>query len=90
MGLFSGSIPPLFVLSHSMPIINTMGKLALFWRFSITVVSALFNFTDHWLLTTILPSHAPRRVQRVQVVRRPSSAGYCLTPTAELRKIEWA
>jgi len=22
-------------------------------------------------------------------MRRPSPAGYCLTPTAELRKIEW-
>ena len=37
---FACSIPPLFVLSHSLPMVNTMGKLALFWHFSITVVSA--------------------------------------------------
>jgi len=46
------------------------------------------------LATTVLPSHAPRptlpaprRDQRGQVVRRPSPAGYCLTPTAELPRI---
>jgi hypothetical protein len=38
-------------------------------------------------LATVLPSHAPRRDQRGQVVRRPSPAGYCLTPTAELPRI---
>ncbi len=32
---FSCSIPPLFVLSHNMPTINTTGKLASFWRFSL-------------------------------------------------------
>jgi len=32
--------------------------------------------------------HAPRRDQRVQVVRRPFPAGYCLTPTTELAKTE--
>jgi len=47
-----------------------------------------FGFTGHWLLTTILSSHAPRRNQRGQVVRRPSSTGYCLTPTADLSKTE--
>src|SRR5271157_2962638 len=60
--------------------------LALFYRRQLR----LFNFTGHWLLTTILPSHAPRRDQRGQVVRRPSPAGYCLTPTAELEKNERA
>ena len=36
-----------------------------------------------------LPPHAPRHAdQRGQVVRRPSPAGYCLTPTAELPKTE--
>src|SRR5271157_2728267 len=51
------------------------------------------------LLATILPPHAPRptiyaprasirRNQRGQVVRRPSSTGYCLTPTADLSKTE--
>ena len=37
--VFSCSIPPLFVLSHSLPMVNTMGKLALFWRFSLTASS---------------------------------------------------
>src|SRR5271157_1432549 len=46
----------------------------------------LFNFTGHWLLTTILPSHAPRRNQRGQVVRKPSPTGYCLTPTANCQR----
>ena len=32
--------------------------------------------------------HVPRRDQRGQVVRRPSPAGYCLTPTAELPRIQ--
>ena len=36
---FSCSIPPLFVLSHGMPMINTTGKLASFWRFSLTTGS---------------------------------------------------
>jgi len=48
----------------------------------------LFNFTGYWLLTTILPSHAPRRDQRGQIVRKPFPAGCCLTPTAELAKTE--
>jgi len=40
-------------------------------------------------LATVLPPHAlRRRDQRVQVVRRPSPAGYCLTPTADLSKSE--
>ena len=48
---FSCSIPPLFVLSHSMPMINTTGKLASFWRFSLTTGSlpsdSLVGFTGH-------------------------------------------
>ena len=47
---FSCSIPPLFVLSHSMPMINTTGKLALFWRFSLTTGSLPSDS-----LATILP-----------------------------------
>ena len=41
-------------------------------------------------LTTVLLSRAPRPTpdQRDQVVRGPSPAGECLTPTAELRKTE--
>src|SRR5208337_4381674 len=47
----------------------------------------LFNFRGHWLLTTILPSHAPRPTPQGpagQVVRRPFPAACCLTPTADL------
>jgi hypothetical protein len=56
---FSCSIPPLFVLSHSMPMIKTTGKLASFWRFSITISS----ISSH-SLATVLPllaitSHNP-------------------------------
>jgi len=49
---FACSIPPLFVLSHSLPMVNTMGKLALFWRFSIPVVSAssISPATGYWPL----------------------------------------
>ena len=41
-----------------------------------------FHPTPHATHATI------RRDQRGQVVRRPSPAGHCLTPTAELRKTE--
>jgi hypothetical protein len=53
---FSCSIPPLFVLSHSMPTINTTGKLASFWRFSLTTDSLPSDS-----LTTGHCSFAPRR-----------------------------
>ena len=40
-------------------------------------------------LATMPSPHVPRRRdQRVQVVRRPFPAAYCLTPTAELAKSE--
>ena len=83
---FSCSIPPLFVLSHSMPMTNTTGKLASFWRFSLTTGSL-----PSGSLATGHCSFAPRRHpphQRGQVVRRSSPAGYCLTPTADLSKTE--
>src|SRR5208337_5212374 len=75
---FSCSIPPLFVLSHSLPKVNTMGKLALFGRFSITssFISSISVATGYRLMTTILTPHATRatyrRDQRDQAVRRPS------------------
>jgi len=80
---FSCSIPPLFVLSHSLPTANTMGKLALFWRFSITVVSAssISLAAGHCSHATGHLSRATRRY-----LPRPSPAGYCLTPTAELSR----
>ena len=52
---FSCPIPPLSVLSHSMPMINTTGKLASFWRFSLTT-----GFLRSDSLATILPPLATR------------------------------
>ena len=50
----------LFVLSHNMPMTNTTGKLALFWRFSITASSLPSRLTDHYSLATRFTSHVPR------------------------------
>jgi hypothetical protein len=52
---FSCRIPPLFVLSHSLPMINTAGKLGSFWRFSLTTGSLPSDS-----LATILPPLATR------------------------------
>ena len=75
---FSCSIPPLFVLSHSMPMINTTDKLALFGAFLSPLAPSLWI---HWpLFFRPTPAPAPPagsgRAQRFP-------AGYCLTPTAE-------
>ena len=53
---FSGSIPPWLVLSHNMPTINTAGKLASFWHFSLTASSLSSHSlaTDYWPLATVL------------------------------------
>jgi len=53
---FSGSLPPWLVLSHNMPMINTAGKLASFWRFSLTASSLSSHSlaTDYWPLATVL------------------------------------
>jgi len=48
---FSCSIRPLFVLSHNISMINTTGKLASFWRFSITARS----LSSHYLATGHCP-----------------------------------
>ena len=53
---FPCSIPRLFVLSHNIPMINTTGKLASFWRFSLTAGSL-----PSASLATMLSPHAPRR-----------------------------
>ena len=60
---------------------------ASFWRFSITVVSAssISLAAGHCSHATGHLSRATRRY-----LPRPFPAGYCLPPTAELRKIEWA
>src|SRR5271166_545567 len=57
---FACSIPPIFVLSYSLPRVNTMGKLALFGRFSITAGSLPSRLTDHYSLATRFTSHVPR------------------------------
>src|SRR5271165_6970855 len=89
---FACSISPLFVLSHSLPMVNTMDKLALFWRFSITASfnSSISLATCYWLLTTILTPHAltpPEPPTAGTSGVRPCAdppAGYCMQPTAEL------
>jgi len=66
--------------------INTTGKLASFWRFSLTTGSLPSDS-----LTTGHCSFDPRRhppYQQGQVVRRPFPAGYCLTLTPDLSKTE--
>ncbi len=52
---FSCSIPPLFVLSHSMPMINTTDKLALFGAFLSPLAPSLWI---HWPLF-FRPTPAP-------------------------------
>src|SRR5208337_193645 len=77
---FSGSIRPSFVLSHNISMINTTGKLALFWRFSLTASS----LSSHYLVTghyigrpgfLVSTSIHPRTA-----VRRGRHAGLLLTP----------
>jgi len=85
LGSFSCSIPPSFVPSHNMPMINATSN----WlRFGVFLSPAVPSLRTHWSLTTDYCSPAPRRDQRVQAGHRPSPAGYCLTPTAELSKTE--
>ena len=77
-----------------MPMINTTGKLASFWRFSVTASS----LSSDSLATTTgsLPCFSPH-ASRPTLRRpagsgraRPSPAGYCLPPTAQLPKTERA
>ena len=95
---FSCSIPPLFVLSHSLPMINTMGKLALFCTFLSPPASSL-RFTGHGSLVTrpLLTRHSPLATRHsshlplgtsvaTTVLLRPSPVGYCMPPTAGFRK----
>ncbi len=70
---FSCSIPPLFVLSHSLPMVNTMGKLASFGRFSITASSLPSRLTDHYSLATRFTSHVARpTIVGVRLCRAPN------------------
>jgi len=66
---FSCSIPPLFVLSHSMPMINTTGKLASFCAFLSPLAPSLRipwpQFSRHSpLLPTTLPRWLPPATDR--------------------------
>ena len=57
LGLFSGSIPPWFVLSNNLSTTNTRAIWLCFGAFLSPPASSL---QFHWPLITILPSHAPR------------------------------
>ncbi len=89
LGLFSCSIPPSFVLSHHVPMVNTTSNWLCFGAFLSPPVPSL---RIHWPLTTGRCSRATGHYSRAtrHYLPRPSPAGYCLPPTAELRKIEWA
>ena len=75
---FSGSIPPLFVLSPNMPTINTPSKLASFWRFCNAVGSLPCDS-----LATVLPPrltlhpHASRSTPHAP--RPPAGSGRART-----------
>ena len=97
MGLISGSIPPSFVLSHYMPMVNTTSNWLCFGAFLSPPVSSL---GIHWPLTTDHCSRAtghcsratrhsplpPKTIPRWLLPDTDRPAGYCLTPTAELTK----
>src|SRR5208337_5506537 len=52
LGLFSGSIPPSFVLSHNIPMINTTSNWLCFGAFRAPPVPSL---RIQWPLTIVLP-----------------------------------
>jgi len=72
--LFSRSIPPLFVLSHNMPMINTTSNWLRFGAFYHRGLLR-FAFTGHWLLTTILPPLASRPTPHASRPTTPGPAG---------------
>jgi hypothetical protein len=57
LGLFSCSIPPWFVISHNMPMINTTSNWLCSGAFHSPPVPSL---RIQWALVTILSPHAPR------------------------------
>ena len=69
--------------------INTTSKLASFCAFLSPPAPSL---RIHWPLTTVsttvLPPHASRSTPIAGSRARPSPAGYCLPPTAQLQKTE--
>jgi hypothetical protein len=91
LGLISWSIPPSFVVSHNMSMINTTSNWLCFCSFPSSPVSSL---RIHWPLTTgycsramghyplasrPAPHAALRWDQRGQVMRKPSPAGISVT-----------
>ena len=92
LGLFSGSIPPWFVLSNDLSITNTRAIWLCFGAFlSPPAPCPLLHgalTTGHYSPASRSTRASIRRDQRGQVVRRPYPAGYCLTPTADLPKTE--
>ncbi len=88
LALFSWSIPPSFVVSPNVPMLNTRAIWLCFGAF-LSPPASPFGFTGHYpLASRPTPRPALRWDQRDQVVRGPSPAGYCLTPTVELAKTE--
>ncbi len=80
------SIPPSFVLSHNMQMINITSNWLRFGAFPSPLAPSL---RIHWPLAIVLSPHAGTRpTSRFRSCADPSPAGYCLTPTAELAKIE--
>ena len=65
LGSFSCSIPPSFVVSHNVPMINTRANWLRFGVFlSLPPLSLQFHwplFFRHWQLFSDLTPHAPRR-----------------------------
>ena len=74
MGLFSCSIPSWLVLSDDLSTTNTRASWLCLALFYRRQYH-LYAFTGHYPIASRFTLHAPR---------------YCLPPTAELRKIEWA
>jgi len=80
-----------FFLPRDLPALHSLATdhwplATLFCPFSLAARSPRFAFTGHWPLFLRSTPHAPR--QRVQAGHRPSPAGYCHPPTAELTKTE--
>jgi len=88
LALFSWSIPPSFVVSPNVPMFNTRAVWLCFGAFLSPPARSL---RIHWPLSSRFTPHAVLRWdQRGQVMRKPSPAGYCLPPTAQLPKTERA
>ena len=84
-GSFFRSIPPSFVLSSN---VQTTNIRAIWLRFGVFYLHqfAPFRFAGHY---AVAHAHASRHAPPAgSGRRRPSPAGYCLTPTTDLSKTE--